>query len=276
MIQKCGKMIVACLFVFCLLLLAGCGSADSQDTQVIARSELNSDEIIQSLLDNKDTLIGDSTTIRRLLKDVLPGNVSVVSYDIVLNRLTIEYGPTAKEDEEAANTAAADGREAKDNKKAKDNKDNGESQPAEDEDIRLTADEFAREWDSKTTKEIIFYNTSSLFALIPNLQSVQYLVEGYNLPTFTISRANMEEFFRYPLADIDTISAWRNKITAVNLDEMRMNEFFKEFPLAGKASRRVEEEQTPAVDLSKPKDTAAERLQRQLDEKANELPEEVQ
>ena len=258
MIHKWGKMIEACFFVFCLLLAAGCGSSVSQDTQVITRSTLDSDEVIQPLLECNGTLIGDSTTIRTMLKDILPGKVSVVSYDIVLNRLTIEYGPTAKEEDQAAG--------------------GGESaQKAEDEEIRLNADEFAKEWDAKTTKEIIFYNTSSLFALIPNLESVQYLVEGYNLPTFTISRANMEEFFRYPLSDIDTISAWRNKITAVTLDEVKMNEFFKQFPLASKASRRVDDE-NPAADLNEEpkKETAAERLQRELDEQTRELPDEVQ
>lgn len=259
MIHKWGKMIIACFFVFCLMFAAGCSGSATQDTQVIARSTLDSDEIIQSLLECNGTLIGDSTTIRTMLKDILPGNVSVVSYDIVLNRLTVEYGPTAKEEDQQA---VADG---------------GNTQKAEDEEIRLNADEFAREWDAKTTKEIIFYNTSSLFALIPNLESVQYLVEGYNLPTFTISRTNMEEFFRYPLADIDTMSAWRNKITAVTLDELKVNEFFKQFPLASKVNRRVEDD-NPAADLNQqPKEeTSAERLQRELDEKARELPDEVQ
>ena len=261
MIHKCGKIIIACLFVFCLLPAAGCGTTASQDTQVIARSELNSDEIIQALLENNNTLIGDSTTIRKLVTDILPGNVSVVSYDIVLNRLTIEYGPTAKEEDKTATAESGN---------------SAGNADAEGEDIDLNADEFARAWDSKTTKEIIFYNTASLFALISNLESVQYLVEGYNLPTFTISRTNMEEFFRYPLADIDTISAWRNKITAITLDELKVDDFFKEFPLASKANRRVEED-SPAVDLNKqPKDTAAERLQRQLDEQAQEIPDEVQ
>lgn len=276
MIQKCGKILMVCFCAVCLLLAAGCGKTENQDSEVIAYSTLNSDEMIDSLLGYNGTLIGDSNSIYRLLKEILPGKVSLVSYDIVLNRLTIEYGPTAEEDEEtveAADSSKQENTEAAEGKG--DSAEDGENDS--EEEIRLTPDQFAREWDSKTTKKIIFYNAASLFALIPNLESVQYLVEGYNLPTFTISRVNMEEFFRYPLSDIETISAWRNKVTAVTLDEMKIDNFFKEFPLAAKASRRVEEDITPATDLSKqPKDTAAERLQKQLDEQAQELPTEVQ
>ncbi len=252
---------MVCFCAVCLLLAAGCGKTENQDSEVIAYSTLNSDEMIESLLEHSGTLIGDSNSVYSLVKEILPGKVSLVSYDIVLNRLTIEYGPTAEEDEQTADAADTD---EKDGAKSAADTEGAEAEEgnAEDEEISLTPDQFAREWDSKTTKKIIFYNTAALFALIPNLESVQYLVEGYNLPTFTISRDNMEEFFRYPLSDIETVSAWRNKITAVTLDEVKIDDFFKEFPLAAKASRRVEEDKTPATDLNKqPQDTAAERLQ---------------
>lgn len=249
--KRLGRFLILTCLILGVAAAAGCSDeAVEEDNAVIARSALDSDEMIQSLLDRSGTLIGESNIIRELVCDILPGNICVISYDITLNRLTVEYGPTEEaeanpEDEEAAE--------------------------------RLNPEEFAEYWNLQTTQDIVFYNTSALFALIPNLESVQYLVEGYGLPTFTISRENMENFYGYSLGEIDGVSVWKTKITNVFLDDLKIQEFFKEYPLKSKSASDKDDSADQSEDnIKDAADILANEEAQQPEEPEVIIPDEVQ
>lgn len=243
-----GILVIICL-LGCLLGLTACGEeAVEEDNVVIARSALDSDEMIQELLDRSGALIGESNIIKELLGDILPGHISLISYDITLNRLTIEYGPTIEE---------------------------GETPPADETEEHLNPEEFKAYWTLQTTEDIIFYNSSALFALIPNLESVQYLVEGYGLPTFTISRENMENFYGYALSDIDSVSLWKTKITDVFLDDLKIEAFFKEYPLKEQSGSSESEDPT-TDDQNMEEDVSVNDETEDIEQPEVVVPEEVQ
>ena len=211
-------LLVVCL-IAALFAAAGCQNQTEEakpDTVVLPRSQMESDEMIQSLLDRNGTLIGESPVIKELVCDILPGKICVISYDITLNRLTIKYGSTPQEEIDKAKA---------------------ENDGADETETELNPEQFAKYWDKQTTEDILFYNASALFALIPNLDSVQYMVENYGQPTFTISRQNMEAFYGYALADIDSVSLWKTKITEVFNDDLKIAEFYKQYPLNTKAAQ---------------------------------------
>ena len=251
-----AKLLFCVLLCGALLALGGCGSEETvEDNDVIQRSALDSDEMIQSLLDRQGTLIGESNIVRELLCDILPGKNCVVSYDITLNRLTITYGPTKEEPSE-------------------------ETTPTAEEDDGLTPTEFNAQWDTQTTEDTIFYNSSALFALIPNLESVQYLVEGYGLPTFTISRENMNEFYGMDLGEVTSISLWKQTIDAAFTDSTRVDTFFSQYPMKSKDYQPTEEEQEngAAIDSQMPTEEELQRAQQTEEPEVvpEELPTEIQ
>ena len=256
-----GKLLLCALLCGSLLVLGGCGDEETAaDNEVIQRSALDSDETIQALLDRQGTLIGESNIVRELLCELLPGKNCVVSYDITLNRLTITYGPTKEEpDEDAAAATTA---------------------TAEEEEEGLTPTEFSAQWDSRTTEDILFYNASALFALVSNLESVQYLVEGYGLPTFTISRANMNEFYGTDLGEVTSVSLWKQTIDAAFTDSTRVDTFFSQYPMKSKDYQPTEEEQEngAAIDSQMPTEEELQRAQQTEEPEVvpEELPTEIQ
>ena len=250
--SKIRRIFLFCAIILCLAVLSGCGG-DNQES----RSSIDNEDMIKSLLEYNETLIGDSTAVRKIVCDILPGNEDIVTYDITLNRLTITYGAKLDEEEAAAAEKAGSEEEAEGH----------------------TPTEFKEIWSKTGTENVIFYNASALFALINNLESVQFMVEGYKQPTFTISRVNMEGYYGYELVDFETVSEWQKKITAVYLDSAKVDGFFRLYPLAGEEEAPVDTDvlnKQLLEDADNEQETAEERLQRQIEEQYENLPDEVQ
>ena len=253
--KKTFKKITAILLLLAFAFsLWGCnGIKGKEDSSIISYTEITNSSYINSLIEYNDTLIGESTKIRNLVCDLLPGHHSVATYDITLNRLVIEYGPTTELDE------------------------NGNKPEGEEYD--LTEEEFAELWTLEIIQDVIMHNSAVLFTLIDNLNSVQFLIEGYNVPTFTISRENIESFFGYPLNDIYSDTDWNTKITAVCLDPVRIDEFYDQFPLKTELHVKTKEEidaENAALLEQDEEETAEERVKRQMQEQYDKLPDEVQ
>lgn len=253
--NKIKNAILLCILTAFALSFCGCDNGEQikDDNAVIKYSEISSSEYIESLLEHDNILIGESGEIKDLVCDILPGNNSVVTYDITLNRLVIEYGPTTELDE------------------------NGKKPEGEEND--LTEEEFADIWTYDIIKDVIMYNSTVLFDLVDNLTAIQFLVEGYNVPTFTISRENIESFYGFSLNDITAVNEWNNKITAPCLDSLKVEEFYGMFPLETELHVKTKEEiDDENADLLEQEDeeTAEERVKRQMQEQYDKLPDDVQ
>ena len=178
-----------------LVSFAASGCTPKDVPEVLSKPVINADEAtIAGLLEFNNTYLGESNRIKELLTEQLPAKEFARSFDITLGRLSISYGFS---------------------------EDNG-----------LTEENFGEYWQDDTVKQVIFYNSSALFALVKGLESIEYNIEGYPLPTFVITKENMDSFYGQDLRDVTTVTDWQNVIIKENTDKSaRLKEFFRLYPL---------------------------------------------
>lgn len=187
------------VLIFCTLIVIICGvilvgpTIGKNPQDIIQDEEIRQKMVdetnISELLTNKDINIGESTKIRSLLRDKLPAGLFFNTYDITLNKLTVNYANT----ERSGNT---------------------------DED-------YAAFWTEDNCQQIVMYNTAALFVLIRNLDIIEINIDGYKLPTCIITREEAGNIFGTALGDIATAEDWQQTLISGGVyDEQRREAFF--------------------------------------------------
>lgn len=171
------------LLAVCVLLIVLCGvllvvpPLLEDEGGEIAQAELTQKmvdaENIGELLGEHGVNIGESARIRALLRDMLPAGIFVNTFDITLNKLTVNYALTER---------------------------SGSSD-----------EEYAAFWQPDNAQQIIMYNTGAIFALVRNVEIVEINVAGYTYPTCILTRDEVEESLGVAdMADIDTAEEWQD------------------------------------------------------------------
>lgn len=195
-ISQRGK---SCLFVLVLLSLlfaiAGCDEEDAPEVLTKDPIGEQSETAITGLLQYQGTYLGDSTRVKEILKEQLPAKEFVTSYDITLNRLTITYGLP--------------------------------------KDTELTEEDFTAYWTQEVAEEVIFYNSSALFSLVNNLESIEFNIDGYPLPTYLVTKTAIDEFYGQDVKTLTTAADWAKVIVKTSKGN-HYHDFFKENPLKEK------------------------------------------
>lgn len=123
---------------------------------------------IENLISYQGTAVGESDVIRVILREKLPAGEFVDSFDITLNKLTVSYKLTER---------------------------SGYSQ-----------EEFYEYWDMESAEQLVMYNASSLFALIRNLNIVEIDIQGFEQPSFIMTRETAESIYGVgSLLEIDSV-----------------------------------------------------------------------
>ncbi len=168
------------------------GSRGIMEEVELTQKMVDSDNI-QELLSEHGVNIGESARIKSLLRDELPAGIFVSTFDITLNKLTVNYKLTERSGS--------------------------------------TEEEYRAFWQTDNAQQIVVYNSGALFALVRNLEIIEINVDGYVYPTSIITRTEAEEYFGVSdLADIDTVEEWqRILIDGGVYDEEGRREFLSRF-----------------------------------------------
>lgn len=201
--RRLRQEVVMCIVLaVCILGIVVCGILLVTPQQNSGRGVMEEVELtqkmvdsanIQELLDEQGVNIGESARIKALLRDELPAGIFVNTFDITLNKLTINYKLTERSGS--------------------------------------TEEEYQAFWQMDNAQQIVVYNSGALFALVRNLEIIEINVDGYVYPTSIITRAEAEEYFGVAdLADIDTVDEWqRILIDGGVYDEEGRREFLSRF-----------------------------------------------
>lgn len=171
------------VLIFCTLIVIICGiilvapTLGNNHNDIIeaeVRQKMVDSTNITELLGSKNINIGESTKIKSLLRDKLPAGLFLSTFDITLDKLTVNYALTERSS--------------------------------------ATAEEYADFWTLDNTEQIIMYNTTAMFVLVRNLEVIEINVEGYEYPTCIITREAVDEIFGKLMLDIATADEWQQTL----------------------------------------------------------------
>lgn len=192
----CSLLVV----VFGVILVAP--SLQSTETDMVdaeLRQKMISEDNVNDLLASKGINIGESVKIRTLLRNTLPAGIFLKTFDITLNKLTVNYQLT-----EASG---------------------------------CTQEEYEQFWVLENARQIVMYNGGALFALVRNLDIIEINIEGYDYPTCIMTRDVLSAIFgQADLADLETAEDFQTVLLDSGVyDEAAAEAFLAEYPLVGEA-----------------------------------------
>ena len=82
-------------------------------------------------------------------------------------------------------------------------------------------------------EEVIFYNSSALFSLVNNLESIEFNIDGYPLPTYLVTKTAIDEFYGQDVKTLTSATDWAKVIVKTSKGN-HYHDFFKENPLKQK------------------------------------------
>ncbi len=161
-----------------------------EEEESIATSKVLRYINIENLISYQGTAVGESDVLRVVLREKLPAGEFVDSFDITLNKLTISYKLTERSG--------------------------------------YTQDEFYEYWDLESAQQLVMYNASSLFALVRNLDIVEINIQGYEQPSFIMTRETAESIYGVgSLLEIDSVENFQLIIVDEGVfDEEKREQFF--------------------------------------------------
>lgn len=193
------------VLLICMLLIVLCGlllvlpplfeDKDSGMTDTELTQKMIDSENINELLGEHGVNIGESARIRSLLREKLPAGIFIRTFDITLNKLTVNYALTERSGG--------------------------------------TDEEYTAFWRPDNAQQIIMYNSGALFALVRNLEVIEINVDGYAYPTCILTKDEAEGYFGVSdMADIDTAEEWQGVLIDGGVyDGGVRKEFFAAHPL---------------------------------------------
>lgn len=196
--QEVVLLVCMLLIVLCGVLLVGPAPGEGPDgemTDAELTQKMIASDNISELLAEHGVNIGESARIRTLLRETLPAGIFVRTFDITLNKLTVNYALT--------------------------------------ESSGSTEEEYADFWREDNAEQIVMYNSGALFALVRNLEIIEINVDGYAYPTCILTRDEAAGYFGVAeLADIDTAEEWQDTLIDGGVyDAAARRAFFEAHPL---------------------------------------------
>jgi len=195
-------IILILICVIAVFVLFACDGDDGQ-TPILPVDDDSEFEVFvdktalaETLVTYRGTMLGDSNVVKRMLREVLPGGDNMYMFDITLNRLTVQYDVTERSG--------------------------------------MTAETFKEAWTLNNTQQILLYNTLSLFAVLEQLDSVQFQVLGFELPTLTVSRDAVKGILGFDPAYVEDADQWLRLIQGSCDDNITRGTFFANHPIVQK------------------------------------------